>query len=270
MKVLAARLLGSTPIHLCRVGTVAVLAGLTCLLNACFPVTQPEPLPSHTPTLTTTATPTILWFPPTATRTPLPSIVPSETPDYRPGIGANLLSDDFSEASHWLTGNMGKGTISISGNEISLVLTQPKGYLYSYRDEPTLGDFYLELTANPSLCAGLDEYGLLLRYNSPGDFYRFSLSCNGQTRLDKLSGGLASSPQPWLASISVPSAAPSNSRLGVWANGSKMRFFINGAYQFGVTDRTLPAGRIGVFVRSNGENAVTTSFSDLVIYQIQP
>lgn len=270
MKVLAARLLDNMPVHFYRAGTVAVLAGFTWLLNACLPVTSPEPLPSYTPTITTTATPTILWFPPTATRTLAPTIVPSETPDYRPGVGTSLLVDNFSASNHWLTGNMGKGTISISGNEISLALNQPKGYLYSFRDEPTLGNFYLEITTSPSLCMGLDEYGLLLRYNSPGDFYRFSLSCNGQTRLDKLSGGTASSPQTWLASISVPSAAPSSSRLGVWANGSDLRFFINGEYQFGVTDRTLPAGMIGVFVRSNGENAVTASFSDLVIYQIQP
>lgn len=270
MKFLATRLLGSMPVHFRRMGMVAMFAGLVWLLNACLPVSLPAPLPSHTPTLTTTATPTFLWFPPTATRTPAPTIVPSETPDYRPGVGASLLEDDFSEASHWLTGNMGKGTISISGNEISLALNQPKGYLYSFRDEPTLGNFYLEITASPSLCTGLDEYGLLLRYTSPVDFYRFSLSCNGQTRLDKLSGGMASSPQPWLVSISVPSAAPSSSRLGVWAHGSDLRFFINGEYQFGVTDRSLPVGMIGVFVRSSGENAVTASFSDLVIYQIQP
>jgi hypothetical protein len=115
---------------------------------------------------------------------------------------------------------------------------------------------------------GLDEYGLLIRYNSPVDFYRFSLSCDGRTRLDKLVGGVASSPQPWLGSTSIPTAAPSFSRLGVWAVGSEMRFFINDEYQFSVKDPVLSRGMIGVFARSGGETAVTVSYSDLVVFQI--
>ncbi len=256
--------------HLYRIGVAGFLGGLAGLLGACLPVSAPPPQPSKTPTVTPTATVTIQWFPPTPTRTPVPTINHTPTAELRPGIGPDLLVDDFSDPSHWVTGNVGSGTIALASNEISLALTQPKGYLYSFRDEPILGDFYAEITASSSLCANLDEYGLLLRYNSPWDFYRFSLSCNGQTRLDKLVGGAASSPQPWLASASVPSAAPSISRLGVWASGDELRFFINGEFQFGLSDRGLSQGLIGVFVRSGGENAVTVSFSDLAISQIGP
>jgi len=256
--------------HLYRGGLAGLLFGLVWLLGACLPVTPPPPLPSETPTLAPTATVTIQWFPPTPTRTPVSTLEASPTAQFHPQAGPELLVDDFSDPVHWVNGDVGRGTVSLAGNEISLALTQPKGYLYSYRDEPFLGDFYLEITASPGLCAGLDEYGLLLRYNSPWDFYRFSLSCNGQTRLDKLVGGTASSPQPWLASASIPSAAPSISRLGVWAAGDELRFFINGEFQFAVNDRGLSQGLVGVFVRSGGENAVTVSFSDLVISQIGP
>ena len=248
----------------------ALFIAFAWLLGACLPVTPVAPAPSDTPTTAPTATATILWFPPTPTHTPLPAATASPTAALLPGTGDSLLVDDFSQAGHWQSGDIGHGTISLAGNELSLVLNQPKGYLYSYRDGPILGDFYAEITASPSLCAGLDEYGLLVRYNSPWDFYRFSLSCNGQTRLDKLVGGTASSPQPWLGSASVPSAAPSTSRLGVWAAGSELRFFINGEYQFGVSDRGLSQGSIGVFVRSSGDNAVTVSFSDLVISEVLP
>lgn len=249
---------------------VGLFYSLILTLSACLPVNPLAPLPTQTSTPTLTATPTILWFPPTPTRTPVPTIVASITPEFRPGIGGTILEDSFNNADHWLTGNTGRGTISLGEDELSLVLTQPRGYLFSFRDEPTLVDFYVEITASPSLCAGLDEYGLLVRYNSPLDFYRYSLSCNGQTRLDKLVGGTASSPQPWLVSPSVPGSAPSKSKIGVWVSGSEMRFFINDEFQFGVNDRVLTQGMIGVFVRSGGENAVTVSFSDLVISQIQP
>jgi hypothetical protein len=72
-----------------------------------------------------------------------------------------------------------------------------------------------------------------------------------------------------MQSASVPSAAPSSSRLGVWAVGKEMRFFVNDQHQFTITDKTLPSGAMGVFIRSRGENAVTVSFSDLIVYKIE-
>ena len=97
------------------------------------------------------------------------------------------------------------------------------------------------------------------------EFYRFSLTCDGQLRLDKYFGGRASSPQPLEPSGSVPRGAPSDSRLGVWALGSDLRFYVNGDFQFSLHDPSLPSGGIGVFARSGGENAVSISFSNLEI-----
>jgi hypothetical protein len=178
--------------------------------------------------------------------------------------------NDFSTGEDWLLGERPEGSAALGVDEITLAIIRPGGYIFSFRNQPTFDDFYLEITASPNLCTGLDEYGLLLRYNSPSDFYRFSLSCNGQTRLDRIVGGGASSPQTWMPSTSVPSAAPSSSRLGVWFVGREMRFFINDEFQFAVTDRMLPRGMIGVFARSAGETAVTVSFSDLVVTSVQP
>jgi hypothetical protein len=103
---------------------------------------------------------------------------------------------------------------------------------------------------------------------SPGDFYRFSASCDGQVRMDRVVGGTASSPQPWIPSGSVPPGAPSSSRLAVWASGKEMRFFVNNDYQFTVSDPLLPEGNLGVFARSAGQLDVTVSFTDLIVYDI--
>jgi hypothetical protein len=153
-------------------------------------------------------------------------------------------------------------------NELTIAIVQPKTYLFSTRTEPSSSNFYVEITASPNLCVGLDEYGLLFRIRSIGDFYRYSLSCDGQVRLDRVVGGTAGSPQPWLVSASVPRGAPSSSRLGVWAVGRELRFFINDEFQFAVSDSYHGSGLFGVFARSAGENAVTISFSDLKVYQI--
>jgi hypothetical protein len=122
----------------------------------------------------------------------------------------------------------------------------------------------------PSLCKGEDEYGLLLRVTPALDFYRYSLTCNGQVRLDKYVNGRASSPQPLTPSGDVPLGAPSVTRLGVWAKGREMRFYLNDHYQFTVSDPTLTSGGLGVFARSAGENALTVSFSNLTVHQVTP
>jgi hypothetical protein len=108
-------------------------------------------------------------------------------------------------------------------NELTLALKPPSDYIFSLRNQPVIGDFYLEVTASPSICRGEDEYGALLRVSPALEFYRFSLSCSGQVRLDKFYNNTASSPHPWTLSGAVPPGAPSQSRLGIWARGSEMK-----------------------------------------------
>ena len=179
------------------------------------------------------------------------------------------FEDDFTDSSNaWLLGQNAKGTVAMGLNELTIAIIQPKAYLFSTRTEPLLGNFYAEITASPNLCSGLDEYGLLFRVRSIGDFYRYSISCDGQVRLDRVVGSTAGSPQPWLVSASVPRGAPSSTRLGVWAVGTDLRFFVNDEFQFAVSDSYHDSGNLGVFARSAGENAVSVSFSDLKVYQI--
>lgn len=236
-------------------------------LSAC--VVSPASLPPEPtgtpPPPTATPTPTIVWFPPTATPTPFLAPVITPTLDVQPGAGKVIFQDGFSQGEGWLLSQSPAASIAIGKNELTLALHQPGGYLYSLREEPLLGDFYLEITASPNLCKDADEYGLLLRVTASLEFYRFSLSCDGRVRVDKYFHGTASSPQPWMFSGAVPPGAPSTSRLGVWAKGREMRFYINDQYQFSISDPSLPVGVLGVFVRSAGENDLTVSFSDLIV-----
>lgn len=252
-----------------RIFAFLLISIISFLLVSCSPPALILPTPTSTQAPTETLTPTVIWFPPTPTRTPAPLLEPTATVEMRPGVGEVIFEDDFSSAGAWQLGQSANGTTALGIGELTIALIEPRAYLSSVRSEPSFGNFYAEITASPNLCAGLDEYGLLFRVRSLGDFYRFSLSCNGQVRLDRLVGGTGGSPQPWLVSASVPRGSPSSSRLGIWAVGSDLRFFINDEFQFAVSDSYHPSGLIGVFARSAGENAVTVSFSDLKVYKIE-
>jgi hypothetical protein len=244
-----------------------------CITWAC--TAQPSPTPDITPvsntaTPTATITATIVWFPPTATTTPFPTPIITPTADMRPKTGEIMFEDDFSSQSGWTVTQSQAGSVAYGKNELTIAIGETNAYLFSVREEPTFSDFFLEITASPNLCKELDEYGVLFRVSPANDYYRFSLSCNGQIRVDRIISGQASSPQPWILSGAVPPGAPSSSVLGISAVGGVMKFFVNGQYQFSIQDPLLTTGGVGVFARSTNNQAVTVNFSNLTVYEVIP
>ena len=65
-----------------------------------------------------------------------------------------------------------------------------------------------------------------------------------------------------------PPGAPNIIRLGAWAVGSEMRFFVNDQYQFTIKDPLLLGGYVGVFARSKSDFALTVNFSELVVREV--
>jgi hypothetical protein len=198
-----------------------------------------------------------------ATATP-----PQPTPELRPGIGELVLDDVFSDPDAW-TLYPGSGRAAFGKNELTFTMLEKRTYVSAERSQPILADFYLEISANPVLCRGLDEYGLLLRQNAAGDAYRFSLSCDGQARLDRIGGGSAFSLIPWSYSPAIPPGGPSISRLGVWMKGKELRFFVNENFIFSISDPVLTNGRFGLFARSASDEPLTVNFFGLRMYLLE-
>jgi hypothetical protein len=248
-----------------------ICGGLILWACSLSPVTEPTVIvPTETPIPAATITPTIVWFPPTTTPTAFPTQIITPTEDLRPKLGSILYEDDFSSPTGWTTSQTQAGSVAYGKNELTIAIGETDAYLFSIHDQPTFSDFYLEITAEPNMCRDLDEYGVLFRVSPANEYYRFSLSCNGQVRLDRIIGGQASSPQPWMLSGAVPPGAPSSSILGISAIGEEMIFFVNGQYQFSIHDPQLTSGGVGVFARSANNQAVTVNFSNLIVYEIVP
>jgi hypothetical protein len=243
------------------------------VLVACTPLSAPPvPEPSLTPTRTVTPTSTPVWFPPTATHTPLVAATMALTPtqDMSPHPGALIFSDDFSDPENWALGRTPDGNIALGVGELTLAVSRARGQLFSLRQDTDLEDFYAELTASPSICRGADEYGLMIRVSPSLEFFRFALTCDGRARLDRYYGGTASSPHPPDYFGVVPPGAPSRSRLAVWALGREMRFYANGEFLFSVRDASLRNGTLGLYARAAGEEMMTVNFSELAVYEALP
>jgi hypothetical protein len=244
---------------------------LLTALAACIPV-APTPIETEAPNPSSTAapthTPTIVWFPSTSTPSPFPTVMYTPTPDLLPSLGAILLEDDFNEPVQWSLVESTSSSVTIANQHLTMAISEPKAFLFTTRHQPVFDDFYAEISATTSLCMGADEYGMLIRVSPALEYYRFSLSCDGRSRVDRIYGGLATTVVPWTENGVIPTTVPSSTRLGVWASGDEIRFFINGFYLFSVRDTVLWSGTLGLFARSAGETGVSVSFTDLVVHQV--
>lgn len=237
-------------------------------ISACAPAAA-----LATPTISATAilspTATIDWFPATAIPTEMPTQPPIPTVDMRPDLGELILEDNFSSPSPWPNTATNNTRVSVANNRLNLYSDISGALLLAPRNAPVVNDFYVELIANTSLCDSNDEYGLMLRVTSSGDHYRFTLSCDGRAKVERVLNGAVSVPLEWQAFQVIPAVAPSIVRLSVWASGSEMRFFVNDAWLFSTNDTVLYSGRVGAFIRARGEGPLSVSFSDLMLYALE-
>jgi hypothetical protein len=248
-----------------RVTRISFLFLGLLLISACLPLDASAPTASPFPMDTAVPTETIVWFPPSATPTRLAFPTQTGTPEMNPGIGRVIVSDDFSEDELWDTATSNNGSAVMSNKRLSLAV-QPGYYLSSMRRELPLTDFYAEITARPSLCRGDDNYGIIVRATG-NYFYRFVLTCNGEIRAERISGGTRLPIHEQVPSGDAP-RPPGEVRIGMWAVGNEMRIFLNGRFQFSVSEPTFPIGAFGVFARSTGDEPVSVIFSDFEVYEV--
>lgn len=250
-----------------------ILLGLVLvILAACAPIATPTPMEATDTaflTATYTFTPTIDWFPATATPTLQPSPIPSATPNLRPGIGALIYSDDFSEDVLWSALTPNGGRVAITNNHIILTLNDTVGTVFGVRKSPQLTDYYVEVAVSPNYCQGEDEYGLLIRvYGESLNHYRFSISCDGRARVTRIVDGRALIIADWESFMQLPTTYPNNFRMGAWVQGKEVRFFFNDTQLFAIENAVVVGGSVGVFARSSDGAPVSVNFSDLSVYQL--
>lgn len=246
-----------------------VISGVL-LSSACVPLQPVDDSPTATPTRTATVTPTIVWFPPTPTFTPAPTRDIQPTPEQRPGIGELIFSDDFEDEEIWTLGRTSSGVSAIGNNAINLAVNSAQNSISSLRSEPTLTNFYLEILASPNLCRAGDAFGVIIRATSLYDFYRLLVNCNGEVKAERVRNGEVTLLHDWSPSAQIRPGASIPLRIGVWAAGSTIRFFINDVFQFSFVDTVFPNGLVGVYTRAAGDSATSVNFSELSVYELVP
>ncbi len=232
--------------------------------------TPVTPTSTEIPTSTPVPTSTIVWFPPTATPRPLNTPTPYPTPDQLPDLGSVLLEDDFSSDETWQTYRSAVGNAVISNNEMTLALQNSANTIASYSSLPQLGDYYLSMNVSLSLCSDpADWYGIGFRVNDSDNTYRWLFNCLGETRVDRVYQGRAYVISDWDINGAIKPSAPQKFSIGIAAQGSELRFYVNNILLTEAEDTIFTTGGYGFFASSQGSSPLTVSFSDFKLTEIR-
>ena len=217
-----------------------------------------------------TATEEIVWFPPT--ETPLPPSTPTvyATRDMNPNLGDLIWEDDFSDEENWQTFRSEDGNAVIANHELTLAIQNAESTIISYTTIPWQSDYYLSFDVKLSLCSyNEDAYGILFRVEDSDNYDRLLINCLGQTRVERRYKGEMLPLYDWAVNGQIRPGAPQKFNLGIWANGSLLRIFVNDVFLYETTDAILKQGGIGVTAKSKGFSPLTVDFSNFKLYEIK-
>lgn len=239
-------------------------------LTACVPATaSPTTAPTQTPQAPT-ATVEFPTLAPTATEgRDLPT---AEAPEPLAGAGDILYQADFSSASDWPLGQDSFGTVSLSGDSLSVVIPQPSLSRLIRSPAPPATNFILDVELRSEVCRGTDEFGLAFLLSPDGDHMRFTVTCEGGFRLRRIIGN---DRRAWVPFVerepAILPSAPAENRLTVRIQGSSFRLYVNGFQVLSGSEPSLSVGGTGLVASSSpSSRQLTVLFESFRVYELEP
>ena len=191
-----------------------------------------------------------------------------DAPSASSGLGELLYSDDFSDMNSGWARKSSDSDMSNMGYENGRyhIIRKKPGLSWSYPpDWPIFKDFAVEAETNQEDGPDNNQYGLVLRRDTSGNYYCFQVSGTGNYRFDINQKGQWTEivPPTWSSKINVGNA---KNILRVKCKGDRFTFYANGAKIGEAQDSTIPAGRIGLATGALDDQTVHISFDNLKIW----
>jgi hypothetical protein len=193
--------------------------------------------------------------------------LPTLSTDPRTTLGTATLLDNFRTNSNWSVYEDEHVRFRIRENELVMLAFNANGRDGWMLSWPDPSDFYLEMTAQPEDCSGLDRYGLIFR-SEANDGYLLGLSCDGQYSLRSWDGEEFDAIIDWTAIPAISSGSDQGLRLGVMAKGDTFRLYINGQMIDEVEDDLFSDGGIGVFIGAEETEDLRVTVSEVALWEL--
>lgn len=216
--------------------------------NPTVAVASVTPGPSATAALTATSAPAT---PTATTAVPAPTnqvtaTLPSSDP--RASLGTPTFHEPFDNDANWSFTKDKHSDMALDNGKLVMTAFEANSW-----DSWTITwvhgeNFYIEMTAAPGACSGLDRYGIMFRAKQDAsEGYLFALTCDGHYSLRTWDGEKNNKIVDWTPSDKILTGADQTNRLGVWTDGTTIRLYANGFLLKEVSDDSYADGYMGVW-----------------------
>lgn len=180
-----------------------------------------------------------------------------------------LFSDDFSgsQAASWsLEADDIAGT-TIQDGRLIITVNQANTLQYANLNEPLFDDFILEVDATQLVGSLESSFGILIRLQSPGEFYRYDITGDGRYTVERrnFDGSWTRFTDDWPETTALLGGLNATNRLRVVAEGPQLSFFANDELLQTFTDNTYPIGTIALDAATFGRVPLSVAFDNLEI-----
>ena len=216
---------------------------------------------------------------PTVTAIPTNTAFPLPPDDPRSGLDLSApdRADDFSQSGSWFEypADFEDATILWEDGRMRTSDNKADGFLWWSASGLSVEDFYAEIDANVTECAGLDAYGLAFRVDSTSydQGYTLEVSCDGHYRLRRfISDSAPEMLRNWTPGEAILPGPNVTNRIGLLARGEQLYAFANGELLSAVPveDSAYESGALGLFASAAQTPGLTAYFDDLQLWFITP
>ena len=128
-------------------------------------------------------------------------------------------------------------------------------------------NYYLEITAQPQDCTGLDRYGVIVRSDGTTG-YLFGITCDGRYSFRLWNGKKMTKLVEWTAASSILAGSNQTNRVGIRVEGSKFSLYANGVLLNEVNDASYPDGGFGVHIGADTTPGLEVLVSEVDYWEL--
>lgn len=220
---------------------------------------------------------------PTAAGVPEPSPTPQPSPadtqaatstaslaDPQTRLGNPAFTEPFDNDDNWAFTDDEHTGMEVSDGRLEMVAFNADFWESWTITWVNRSDFYVEMTAAPQNCSGLDRYGVFFRAeNDASEGYLYGFTCDGKYSLRIWDEEEFIELVDWTASPHIDAGPGNTNRLGVLANGNTIGLYANGSLLQEVEDNTYGEGHIGVFIGSANTEDFTVYVDQLYLWDLE-
>lgn len=182
-----------------------------------------------------------------------------------PPAGTINFQDDFSkDTGFWQTFSETTTSAKISDGVLNMNATAPFMVGISVA-ALNMNDFDFTVTSTQVSSGTANGYGMIFRYVDAQNFYRFDIAGDGKWAMSRRLR------DQWIQ-ISELKVSPAiklgnnvSNTLRLVARGDKFEFYANGVLLDTFTDKTLPLGRLGLFVSTFDDPKAEVKFDNVKV-----